>query len=492
MEIPYEIKSILCPNNSNDALFNDFIILEPSIFNYFTSSEKSSLISLINDLGELSNLDRHLSSPITSFVSFINSNNSNNKLILKCINDLIIGFIYFGFKPILLRNEYNLNYFYKNLITISDFYIMRNYRRMNYGKELFDKVINMTNIKPVLMAFEFPNKSMMNFLEQTYGISNPIYQANNVITFYNYKDENFNKYLDDYHRVIDVNKMEDDIDGYRKWSPLNNDYIKFFRSDYSYKNIFPLQFNNKFNRINKQPINNRYNNFENNFINNYNYKGNNYNNMNYSNDDRYDKIHNKNHFNRSINNININNNNRERINKYKKQFHLIDKKNIFGKMNNNYNNNNKKNTPIPLAIKDIESNNNSQVDKKFFRKFNDYYLNQDKNKSNNNINLNKHRYARNVKDNYFNYLNNENRYIKSLYERQKEKEEKLNKSLNMLSDRIKENNYNIPARNKNQFDTYYRKNRSFATVFDSIENNKTEENDYREYKKYKLENEYFD
>ena len=97
-----------------------------------------------------------------------------------------------------------------------------------------------------------------------------------------------------------------------------------------------------------------------------------------------------------------------------------------------------------------------------------------------------------MKDNYFNYLNNENRYIKSLYERQKEKEEKLNKSLNMLSDRIKENNYNIPARNKNQFDTYYRKNRSFATVFDSIENNKTEENDYREYKKYKQENEYFD
>jgi hypothetical protein len=350
----------------------------------------------------------------------------------------------------------------------------------------------MTNIKPVLMAYEYPNKPLMNFLAKNYGITNPINQLNNIIIFYNYKDENFNKYLDDYHRAIDVNKMEDDIDRYRKWSPLNNDYFKFFRSDYSYKNIFPLQFNNKFNRINKQPINNRYNNFENNFINNYNYKGSNYNNMNYSNDDRYDKIHNKNHFNRSINNININNNNRERINKYKKQFHLIDKKNIFGKMNNNYNNNNKKNTPIPLAIKDIESNNNSQVDKKFFRKFNDYYLNQDKNKSNNNINLNRHRYARNVKDNYFNYLNNENRYIKSLYERQKEKEEKLNKSLNMLSDRIKENNYNIPARNKNQFDTYYRKNRSFATVFDSIENNKTEENDYREYKKYKQENEYFD
>ena len=108
-------------------------------------------------------------------------------------------------------------------------------------------------------------------------ISNPINQLNNIITFYNYKDENFNKYLDDYHRAIDVNKMEDDIDNYRKWSPLNNDYFKMFNSDYTYKNIFPLPFQNK-NKLNKslRLNNSRYDNIENNFINNYN--GKNYNN----------------------------------------------------------------------------------------------------------------------------------------------------------------------------------------------------------------------
>ena len=52
---------------------------------------------------------------------------------------------------------------------------MRNYRRLNYGKELFDKVIHMTNTKPVLIAFEFPNKSLMKFLEKNYGIVNQIF-----------------------------------------------------------------------------------------------------------------------------------------------------------------------------------------------------------------------------------------------------------------------------------------------------------------------------
>ena len=42
------------------------------------------------------------------------------------------------------------------------------------------------------------------------------------------------------------------------------------------------------------------------------------------------------------------------------------------------------------------------------------------------------------------------------------------------------------------YNIYYRKNRSFATVFDSIENNKTEEDDYITYKNYKKEYENFE
>ena len=471
MEIPYEIKLILDSDFLNE---NDYIILDPSIFNYFTENEKYVLNKLINELGELSNKDRHLSVPITSFDSFINPNSNKKKLILKCVNDIIIGFIYFEEKPILLRNDYNLNYFSKNLVTISDFYIMRNYRRMNYGKELFDKVIHMTDTKPVLMAFEYPNKPLMKFLEKNYGIVNPIFQANNIITFYNYTERNFNPYLDDYHRIIDVNKMEDDIDNYRKWSPLNNDYYKRFNSDYTYKNIFPLQFQNK-NKLNQNNRinNNRYDNIENNFINNYNKK--NYNNNNKS--ERIDDIRVKNNiniFNRSNSNIGRNNNNIQ-SNIYERKY------------------NTRKSTPIPLAIKDILSTRMKEPNRKYFHKFNDYYLNQIKNGTNAYKDKNQYKFPNNsMRNNYYNVLNDENRYIQKKINNQKEREKRLNNSIIRLTDKIKEGEYRTPIRNNNDAEFYYRKNRSFATIFDSIENNKTEENDFQDYKKFKKYNEFID
>ena len=54
---------------------------------------------------------------------------------------------------------------------------------------------------------------------------------------------------------IFVNKMENEIDSYRKWSPSTKDY-KIYNSDYSYKNIFPLQIKSK-NMRNSNINNNR-------------------------------------------------------------------------------------------------------------------------------------------------------------------------------------------------------------------------------------------
>ena len=487
MEIPYEIKLILNNDESDNNISNDYITLDPSLIQYFTEEEKFSIMSLIDELGQLSNKERHISYPITSFNSFINSNNvtkTKNKIILKCINNLIIGFIHFKYGPILLRNEFNLNYFYKNIITISDFYVMRNYRRMNYGKDLFDKVIYMTNTKPVLMAFEFPNKALINFLEKFYGISNPISQGNNLITFYNYYEDKFNKYLDDYHRIIDVNKMEDDIDNYRKWSPYDIDFNKRFNSGISDKNFFPLKFNNKRSKIYKIN-NNRYNNIENNYIRNYNDKNYNYNhdNINSKRSEIIGNYNRNNYFNRSNNNIGINN--------IKKQFHLNDKKMIFGKKNNGL----RRSAPIPFAIKemkDITSNNYKENDKNYFHKFNDVYLNDNKNNNNSNININQHNSGRNLKkENYYNYIDHESIYYHNMLNKQKENEKRLNRSVIRLTNRIKDNINKTPIRNKNEINMYYRKNRSFATVFDTVESIKTEENDFKEYKKFKDRNEYF-
>jgi len=59
-------------------------------------------------------------------------------------------------------------------------------------------------------------------------------------------------------------------------------------------------------------------------------------------------------------------------------------------------------------------------------------------------------------------------------------------------DKIKESEFMTPIRNSNKEEFYYRKNRSFATIFDSIENNKTEENDFHDYEKFKKYNEFID
>ena len=476
MEIPYELKDLLNKDQKG------FFILEPSLSKFFYQNELDSFKLILDQLGILSSNDRHLYNIITSFDLFFSSQNDTKKIILKCENDLIIGFISFGWRPILLRNEYNLKYFYKTLITVDDFYVLRGYQRMNYGKELFDKLILITNAQPVSMAFEYPNKALLNFLEKNYGISNPIYQTNNVITFYNYKDMNFNKYLDDYHRIIDVNKMEDDIENYRKWSPLDNDFYKRFNSDYSYKNIFPLKFKENNYKYIPRINNNRYNNIENNFIKNYN--------SNISRSSDYDRNNNKlkiiNDYNSDYNN-NINNggkysndmkNSKDIINN-RNQFHLNDKKNIYGKINNI-----KK--IVPLSIKEISSNS-SILDDKYFHKFNDYYLSNKKN-INTNSNIDQPRYERSpIKDNYYNYLNDESRHFHSTYIKQKENEKNLNKRINRLNDQIQNYAYKTPLRNKNNNDIYYRKNRSFVTIFDSIENKAREEKDFNDYKRH-LEN----
>ena len=297
MEFPYELENILKRDN------NGFIVLESSIYDYINNYEKNYISQIIDYIGQSSNSERHLYKQITSSESFFNRKNMKT-LLIKLEKNIIIGFILYEYRFVLLRNEFNLSYFSKILLTISDFYVFRNYQRMNYGKKLFEKLIQITKTKPVSMAFEFPNKALINFLYKNYNIGNPIYQINNIITYYSFNDQNFNKYLDDRHRPIDVNKMENDIDNYKKWSLFDKDY-KIFNSDYSYKNIFPLKFkNNKINRmdelINIKNIENNY--FNNRLYNNiYRNKKEDKNNMRYSFDFKNQRI--------NSNNNSFNNNN---------------------------------------------------------------------------------------------------------------------------------------------------------------------------------------
>ena len=56
MEIPYEIKNILLNTYTDNIIpskknYSEYIILEPSLYHYFTQNEKFVLMRLINELG---------------------------------------------------------------------------------------------------------------------------------------------------------------------------------------------------------------------------------------------------------------------------------------------------------------------------------------------------------------------------------------------------------------------------------------------------------
>ena len=484
MEIPSEIINILNIDN------NGFALIESSIISSINNKQNFYLSEIINCLGNSSNQERHLYKPATTSHSFFNSENKKY-LLLKIEKNLIIGFISYEYRPITLRNEFNLNYFSKIILTINDFFIFRLYQRMNLGKKLFDKLIHIEGVKPVSMAFEFPNRAMINFLNKNYEISNPIHQVNNIITYSNFSDKGFNKYLDDYHRVIDITKMENDIDSYRKWSPLDNDYYKIFNSNYKYKNIFPLQFNK--NRIN---INNkRYNNLKNietnYFNNNINLNRNSDTNKTKIRDNKqkyrysYDYDNNLKLNDSNMNNKNNNYDNRENNNEndnilnMKQKYHLFDKKNIYGKQNNN---NIIKNQNLSNLNKDSSNLRNSN---EYFFKFNDYYLNENNNShSSAQFDSDIYNNKNPIKENYYNHLNDENRHLKNSIFRQKEKSDKLANNINNLNNKIIESAYKTPQKNNYNKDFYYHKNRSFATIFDSIQNKSREEKDYNNYKNY--------
>ena len=254
MEIPYELKPLRYYQATDFVDQNYYIILNPkSLFYCITKRQMYILKEIINDLGKLSNEERQLFIPKTDFFEFIFSD--YKKIILKCREDIIIGYIYFKENPLFLfRNFYNLNFLRENFIKILDFYIFPNYRRMNHGKQLFDKVIYMTGIKPNLMDFFCPNKAFMNFLEKNYGFVIHTEQFNNIINI-----RNMNRFNDGY------DKMFNSEDAYKNKFQLNsNDY----NQNYYNQNRF-------YARSNK-----RYDNIENNYIKGFNINNNSINNIN--------------------------------------------------------------------------------------------------------------------------------------------------------------------------------------------------------------------
>ena len=122
----------------------------------------------------------------------------------------------------------------------------------------------------------------------------------------------------------------------------------------------------------------------------------------------------------------------------------------------------------------------------YYSKFNDYYINRDGIK----INYN-YENKNSIRENYYNHINDEDMYFKNMLNKQIDNHIKLSHNIENLNNRILENKNEISLKNNYYFkDIYYHKNKSFATLYDSIQNKLQEEKDYNNYKKYQIAKEY--
>ena len=131
-----------------------------------------------------------------------------------------------------------------------------------------------------------------------------------------------------------------------------------------------------------------------------------------------------------------------------------------------------------------EQNNDKN---EYYSKFNDYYINRDGIK-NNFCYYNKN----SIRENYYNYINDEDIYFKNMLNKQMDNNIKLSQNIKNLNNRILENKNETTPRNNNYLkDIYYHKNKSFDTLYDSIQNKLQEEKDFNNYKKYQMAKEYY-
>ena len=152
--------------------------------------------NIIDTIGNYSSNARKLNFVVTSSKNFF-TNENEDFIILKIKQKWIIGFIRFGFENIIIRDKnYNNKSFIKRLLTIKDFYVYSTMQKQSHGKEIFDKIIELYNIKPNLMAYHIPNNILFRFLFKNYLIKNPIQEDNDIWVYSDFKpdfQETYNK-----------------------------------------------------------------------------------------------------------------------------------------------------------------------------------------------------------------------------------------------------------------------------------------------------------
>ena len=199
MDFSFNIETVLrCDQNG-------MLIINSSHKKFMKFDYYYYLEMVINSIGSLSSVQRRLKSPITNADLFFGK--QNETLIIKAKGNTVFGFIRVGYKDIYINtlNDVLENI---NLLCVFDFFVHFTCQRMGYGRELFDKGLELFKVEPSMMAYDKPSQAMNNFMYKHYSLKNPIEQSNHMFIYYqlllklineNY-NTNSNRYNDNYYR----------------------------------------------------------------------------------------------------------------------------------------------------------------------------------------------------------------------------------------------------------------------------------------------------
>ena len=162
MEFPFDCEKLFRCDKLGYSLINS------NSKQYIPKNIHSYIDNIIDTIGNYSSKARKLNFVVTSSQNFF-TNENQDFIILKIKQKWVIGFIRFGFENIIIRDKnFNNKSFIKRLLTIKDFYVYLTMQKQSHGKEIFDKIIELYNIKPNLMAYHMPNNILFRFLFKNY------------------------------------------------------------------------------------------------------------------------------------------------------------------------------------------------------------------------------------------------------------------------------------------------------------------------------------
>ena len=182
---------------------NGFAVLEGSYQNKIIPGYRLYVKEILDRMGELSSKSQNLQTTITNTSRFFPS---DQRLYIKANKNIVYGYIKVGLKKLFIRDRF-FNYHERKTLSLLDFYIYDSAQRQGIGKNLFDFMLKVENIRADQLAYDRPTLRLLAFLKKNYGLDNYITQNNSFIIFDNFFEPNSIFYNDtefdnDTNRVI--------------------------------------------------------------------------------------------------------------------------------------------------------------------------------------------------------------------------------------------------------------------------------------------------